>query len=260
MYYELYVDVLFLTNFMMDYILLLLVKQMLKCTATHGRICFGAALGAVLTCIIVIVPIPYSSIKQILFHILVNTCMIYGGLRIKTIRSYLKAIIMLYIGSFLLGGIMEAFWQYTRVGSLFLVIAIGGYYLTLGIWKFISYVQRWNQSHCEVELYNGNIIYKTKGIIDTGNSLRDPINGKPVSILNRAVIKQLIEKELEANIRYIPYQSISKNVGVLAVFQIDKMCIRQKEECWVEKPLIAISEEEISVGGECELILNPNLF
>lgn len=41
MYYELYIDVLFLVNFMMDYILLLLVRRMLKCTATHGNIWYG---------------------------------------------------------------------------------------------------------------------------------------------------------------------------------------------------------------------------
>ena len=52
-YYELYVDVLFLVNFMMDYLLLLLVKKMLKCTATHGRVCLGAFAGALLTCIVV---------------------------------------------------------------------------------------------------------------------------------------------------------------------------------------------------------------
>lgn len=260
MYYELYVDVLFLNNFMMDYILLLLVKKMLKCSATHGRICIGATIGAILTCIIIIVPMPHTFIKQILFHFVVNTCMIYVGLKIGTLRSFLKAIMMLYIGSFLLGGIMEAFWQYVRIGSLFLVIAILGYYIVLGIWKFTSYVQRWNQCHCEVELYLGNTKYRIKGIIDTGNGLRDPTNGKPVSVLNRTVVNKILGKEELKNIRYIPYQTIGKKSGVLPAFQIDRMCIYQKEECWVEKPLIAISEEEITVGGECEMILNPNLF
>ena len=155
MYYELYVDVFFLVNFMMDYILLLIVKRMLQCTATHGRICIGATIGSLLTCVVMILPIPYTIVKLILFHVFVNTCMIRVGLKIKNIRSFLKAIIMLYIGSVLLGGIMEVFRQYVRVGSFFLVVAIMGYYLVLGIWKFVSYMQRWNQCHCKVELYLG---------------------------------------------------------------------------------------------------------
>lgn len=260
MYYELYVDVFFLVNFMMDYILLLIVRKMLQCTATHGRICIGAAVGSLLTCLIVILPIPYAFIKLILFHVLVNTCMIRVGLKIKTIRSFLKAIIMLYIGSFLLGGIMEVFRQYVRVGSLFLVIAIAGYYLVLGIWKFVSYMQRWNQCHCKVDLYLGSEKYQIKGMIDTGNGLRDPISGKPVNILDRVTARNLLGEKKIKDVRYIPYQSIGKKAGVLPAVQFDRMCIWKDTECWVERPLIAISEEAISKGGEYEMILNPNLF
>lgn len=260
MYYELYVDVLFLVNFMMDYILLLIVRKMLKCTATHRRICIGAAVGSLLTCLVVILPIPYTIIKLILFHVLVNTCMIRVGLKIKTIRSFLKAIIMLYIGSFLLGGIMEVFRPYIRVGSLFLLIAIVGYYLVMAIWRFLSYMQRWNQCHYTVELYLGNKKYQIKGMIDTGNGLRDPISGTPVNILDRHTARTLFGEEHLKDVRYIPYQSIGKKAGVLPAVQFERMCILKDTECWVERPLIAISEETISKGGEYEMILNPNLF
>ena len=260
MYYELYVDVLFLVNFMMDYILLLIVRKMMKCTATHRRICIGAAVGSLLTCLVVILPIPYAIIKLILFHVLVNTCMIRVGLKIKTIRSFLKAIIMLYIGSFLLGGIMEVFRPYIRVGSLFLLIAIVGYYLVMAIWRFLSYMQRWNQCHYTVELYLGNKKYQIKGMIDTGNGLRDPISGTPVNILDRHTARTLFGEEHLKDVRYIPYQSIGKKAGVLPAVQFERMCILKDTECWVERPLIAISEETISKGGEYEMILNPNLF
>ena len=126
MYYELYIDVLFLVNFMMDYILLLIVRKMFSCSATHGNICLGAAIGSFLTCVVVVLPIPYAFVKFVLFHMFVNTCMIRVGLKIKTIPSFVKAMIMLYIGGFLLGGIMESFSQYVRVGSLFLFLAILG--------------------------------------------------------------------------------------------------------------------------------------
>ena len=260
MYYELYVDVLFLVNFMMDYILLLIVRKMLQCTVTHGRICLGAVVGSLLTCLVVVLPIPYAMIKLILFHVLVNTCMIRVGLKIKTIRSFLKAIIMLYIGSFLLGGIMEVVRQYVSVGSFFLVVAIAGYYLVLGIWKFVAYMQRWNQFHCRVDLYLGSEKYQIKGMIDTGNGLRDPISGKPVNILDRHTARTLFGEEHLKDVRYIPYQSIGKKAGVLPAVQFERMCIMKDTECWVERPLIAISEETISKGGEYEMILNPNLF
>ena len=81
--YELYIDVLFLVNFMMDYILLLLVRKMLKCTATHGNICIGAMTGSFLTCLVIILPVLHPFLKFILFHVVVNTAMIKAGLRSK---------------------------------------------------------------------------------------------------------------------------------------------------------------------------------
>lgn len=259
-YYELYVDVLFLVNFMMDYILLLIVRRMLKCSVTYGRICLGAIIGSALTCLVTILPIPYAIIKVLLFHTVVNGCMVQIGLKIKSIRNLVKSLIMLYIGGFLLGGILESFHQYVRFGSLFFAVSLGGYYLVLGAWKFISYIQRWNCYHCDVILYLGEKTYLLKGMIDTGNGLCDPLSGKPVSILNRESAKELFAKENVCNLRYVPYCTIGKKEGVLPTFQIDRMCIRQEREHWVELPLIGISEEMISVGREYDMIINPNLF
>ena len=260
MYYELYVDVLFLVNFMMDYILLLIVRKMLSCSATHGNVCLGAAVGSLLTCIVVILPIPYAFVKFVLFHMFVNTCMIRVGLKIKTIPSFVKAFIMLYIGAFLLGGIMEYFRQYVRVGSLFLLLAILGYYMVLGIWKFVSYLQRWNQIHCKVDLYLEDKKYRVRGLIDTGNGLRDPISGQPVSVLEQKTARKLLENKEEKTFRYVPYRTIGKAEGVLPVFRVDRMCVHKDSDYWIEAPLIGISEEEISAEGEYEMILNPNLF
>ena len=189
----------------------------------------------------------------------VNTFMIRVGLKIKDIRTMVKAIILLYVGGFLLGGILESIRQYVRMGSLFLVLAIISYYMVLGIWKFISHLQRWNRYHCEVELYLGENVYRMKGLIDTGNSLRDPVSDLPVSILEKRAAEKLLSGGVK-NIRYIPYQTIGRKDGVLQAFQIDKMCVRGEKECWIQAPLIGISEEKVSVRGEYEMILNPNLF
>ena len=46
LYYELYIDVYFRINLVMDYLLLLLVRSILKCTATHLRMLLGGLTGA----------------------------------------------------------------------------------------------------------------------------------------------------------------------------------------------------------------------
>ena len=253
-------DVLFLVNFMMDYLLLLLVKKMLKCSATHGNIFLGALIGSVLTCVVVILPIPYAIIKIILFHMFINTCMIRVGLKIKTIREFVKAILLLYIGSFLLGGILEMLRQYVKIGSLFFFLAILGYYLALGIWKFISYLQRWNQYHCNVDVVCGKNVYRMKGLIDTGNNLSDPITGDPVSIIDKDMAMKLFDKEQIKNVRYIPYRTIGNAESVLLIIRADQLRICGEKTYEINQPLLGISEEKVSVRGEYEMILNPNLF
>ena len=260
MYYELYVDVLFLVNFSMDYLLLLLVKKMLKCSATHGRLFLGAIAGALLTCVIVILPIPYTLIKLVLFHMLVNTCMIRVGLKIKNIRTFIKAMFLLYIGAFLMGGVIGAVRQYIRVGSLFLFVAIAGYYTVLGIWKFISGMQRFQQNIYEVEIHFGEKVWHIKGLLDTGNQLSDVVSGKPVSILDRRCAKELFGEIQIKNMRFIPYRTIGEKERVLAVITVDKLQICGEKECLIENALIGISESEITSGGEYEMILNQNLF
>lgn len=260
MYYELYIDVLFLVNFMMDFLLLLLVKKMLKCTATYGNICLGAATGALLTCVITILPIPYIFLKFILFHVIVNTFMIRVGLKIKNIGTIAKAYILLYIGGFLLGGVLQSFYQYVRVGSFFFAIAIGGYYFVSILWDVLSTILKINQYRCNVILYQGEKQRKVKGIIDTGNGLRDPISNQPVSVIDIDTAKKFLGNEKIEQIRYIPYHSIGKATGVIPTIKIDRMCVQNDKEWWIEEPLIGLSEERISANGEYQMILNPNLF
>ena len=87
MYYELYIDVLFLENFLMDYILLLITKHVLCSREPVWRICLAALAGALATCVVVAVRIPYTFIKYGLFYLIIPGIMLIVGLRIAKDRS-----------------------------------------------------------------------------------------------------------------------------------------------------------------------------
>ena len=219
MYYELYIDVLFLVNFMMDYILLLLARKMLKCTATHGNVFMGAMTGSFLTCLIIVLPISHAILKFILFHTVVNTAMIRFGLRIKDMRNTIKALFTLYAGGFLLGGVMEHLSQYAKIGSVFLFVAVAAYYVVTWIWNFFGLYAEGKRYRCRAELYIGEKRYSISGIIDTGNCLHDPITNEPVSILDKKTAVKFLGDEKAEKVRYVPYQSIGKQGGLLPVFE-----------------------------------------
>ena len=260
MYYEIYVDVFFLVNFAMDYLLLLLVRRILSCTATHGNVCLGAFVGALLTCLTVVIAMPYAWIKVVLFHLCINTGMIFVGLKIREIRVFVKAFVLLYIGAFLLGGILEAMGQYVTMGSLFLAVALAGYYLAIGCIKFVTKVHQWNSCRCKARIFMDGKSMEVTCLLDTGNQLHDPVSGKGVSILNPSTAQKLLGNTKVVGLRYIPYQTIGENAHVLPVFTAEKMQVFAEHNYEIVNPLIGISANEITKKGEYEMILNPNIF
>lgn len=254
MYYGLYIDVFFLVNFAMDYLLLQLVRKMLRCTTTHLKVFLGAVLGSVLTCIVVILPIPYLVLKLMVFHLLVNTCMIFVGLGVHTVREILKAIILLYISGFIMGGILESLNQYVKIGSFFLFFAILGYYVAYGIWSFLEGLFVFQGCHCQVEIVLGEHCYLIDGLLDTGNGLFEPNTKEPVSIVPREVADQIFAENQVDFFRWIPYQSIGKESGILKAFYADSMWIHGKKKHLVERPLIGVGEK-----GMKAFILHPDM-
>ena len=260
MYYELYIDVLFLVNFMMDYLVLLTTKKILKCSATHLNVCIGALIGALATCVIICLPIPYAFIKIIMFHTIVNTCMIKIGLKVSGASNFLKAFLLLYVSSILFGGILTLVQQYVRIGSLFFAIAIAGYYLVQGIWWLILQIQRINQYKCQVSLFIDNKIYKVTAMIDTGNRLTDPLTHQPVCLAERRAIEITSTEQEGRGIRYIAFHSVGCPAGMIPIIKFDRMCIHREEDYWVENPVIGLCEDVLSAEGEYEMILNPDVF
>ena len=124
MYYELYVDVFFMVNFTMDAILLILLKKLLACPAGYGRVFAGAATGAAMTCIAIVIFRKTPVLRFVVFHGVINVVMMKAGLGIKWGRELFRGWVLLYIESFLLGGVFQFVQQYIRRGSMFFLLAV----------------------------------------------------------------------------------------------------------------------------------------
>lgn len=262
MEYELYIDVFFLENFMMDYILLLLVRRILKCSATLGNIALGALAGSVLMCMAVACPLPCPVIKFFLFHAVISVIMLKTGLRIPWNRKMVWALFVLYTAGFLTGGVMEYLSQYTgwvKAVSLFFALAVGSYYICAGVLSLLSHVFRPGRFGCTVDLYWHGRKVTLDAVIDTGNSLRDPLTGDPVSVIDKDTAGDLFGERIPDKVRYIPYRSIGKTDGLLPAVRLEKLCIHEKSDRWVKEPLVGISGEDISTDGMYRMIVHPDL-
>lgn len=259
MYYELYIDVLFLENFMMDSLLLLAVNRVMRCSRSYGRIFLGGALGSVLTCLVIAVPFP-AVLKLVFFHIVINSLMITAGLRIRSAVQFIKAFLLLYFTAFVSGGILQALRPYLRYAGLFYASAVACFFIFSKLWKTVSVMFRKDRDIMEVAVYTEQGKYLMRALLDTGNVLSDPVTGAPVSILDPDSAGKMFGSEDQMpGFRYIPYRCVGGE-SIMKVFRAEKMCVRGEEELWVKSPLLGIGESSLCEDGSYQMILNPDIF
>lgn len=258
MYYELYVDIFFLVNFLMDIMILSVANKTLKCQTTWKNICLGALTGSVMTCVLVFTPVLDGVPGFIISHGLISLLMTRTGLRIQFHQGFWKAYITVYISAFLLGGVLLGMRQYIREGSIFLIFTFLGYLIVNVILKFVSFVGRYERINCDVLLVSKTNQIKVKALIDTGNRLFDTVSKRPVSIISKSTAKALWQEIPKEGVRYIPYRTIQGKGGVLPMLVLEKICLYQEKELWISEVCVAICEENIGTG-EYDMILNPNV-
>lgn len=257
MYYEIYMDVFFLVNFMMDYLLLTAVCRMLAGYFRRRRVLLGAFLGSLLTCLTIMIPTP-GLVKMLLCHGMVTTVMLRAAIPVHDMRGFVKAFFMLYGGGFLLGGIFSFFGQYIRTGSLFFLFAVISYELMQAVWAFWCQIHRQNQYVCEILVEQSGREVRIKGLVDTGNSLTDPLTGQPVCIVEREAVESLMENTQKR--RYIGFRSVGNEYARLLLVQFDSLSLTGKEKKQICDIWIGISDTRISTDGTYRILINPDIF
>ena len=96
--------------------------------------------------------------------------------------------------------------------------------------------------------------------VDTGNSLWEPISGKPVCVLYGCMAKELWKED--ALFRVIPYRSVGVEKGIMKAYLVNRIYldfggpVKCVENVWVAKAPEEIAKER---GSDC-LILHPQIL
>lgn len=259
MYHELYIDLFFLENLMMDSLLLLALDHILKCGTPRGRLFLCGAVGSFFTCVVIAIPLP-RIMKLLLFHLVINSVMIFFGLGIRCVAQFVRAYVLLYAVSVIMGGIMMLFRPYMRYISLFYCVGFGAYFLLIKLWKIMAYLVGRQGDIIRVTLYTERGEMTANALWDTGNRLRDYVTDVPVNVIDPELLSRITDRvENEKGFHMIPYQSVGGE-RVMKVFRIRRMCVHTDVDRWISEPVIGVSEEPVSVGKEYEIILNPGIF
>lgn len=280
--HEIYIDVVFGANLLMDYLLLCLVGRIFCLKKNRWRCMLAAVLGALYSCLVLWIPVNRYLPAQILLQGACAMGMVRIGYGLKKGGLLAKAMIALYLAAFLCGGLFEVLRGGRAVTPQMFLVFTAGTYVGCSALACLSEAFRTRRRN----LYPITLSYQGKtqtscGFYDSGNLLMDPAEKKPVSILETELLEHLLSRELVEHLkhlkeepgevfetelaglkpRFLPYQTIGKEEGILLAITLEKLCIHTPGEVIaIDGPVFALSFEPSALGKEYRVLLNSRLL
>ncbi|WP_343210006.1 sigma-E processing peptidase SpoIIGA [Anaerolentibacter hominis] len=220
-----YIDVFFFLNAIMDLLILGLVNEMMHPRGRWRRILPAALFGALAACLDLIFTLPVL-LRIILLYGVTDVVMVLLAWGYPGPRRLVRSCILLYAVSWLTAGAFSFLYQ--RLNKTFwLSVGMTGIILFLFLRQFLQ--ERKEEKGCfRVEITFQGRSVSTTGLLDTGNSLKDPTTGKPVAVAESAVMKELLCKDVldyVDRVRMIPYHSVGKQGGLLTGIVVDTLTV-----------------------------------
>ena len=250
-----YGEFLFAENFISGFIILVLTARLQGIAADKWRISAGAVMCGLYSFVLFLNMGWILSLFCKLAFSVVVVITSFGRSGLKTAASTTG---VFYIMSFLMGGVTIAVMYCVRIPGL---SANGSVYM-----KCLAYIQiaagiaaSWFLGKWLAELLKEKAIRKAKmrhveiridenswrfmALVDTGNFLKDPVNGRPVAVISKSAgekIRREIGPLLQMRMCLIPYKSVGRS-GLMEGIRTDMISI---DEVHVERVMLAISDSD----------------
>lgn len=298
---QVYVDVMLGVNFIMDFFIIWAVGRMANARFRFLRLVLGALLGASYSLVIFF---PESIIlNSLLAKFLCSVGMILLAFAPLSLKALFRSLVYLYLISFAMGGAVIAaiylsdgspgylqvingaavyfggfHYGWLSVGlGVALLVGLGGYYFLRKNWLHHALV-----NNLSIE-FPGKKVH-LQALLDTGNQLCDPLNKKPVIVVEVGILKDLlpanlleavtsneeinlpvlsgcIEEEWASRLRLIPFNSVGRAHGMMLGLRPDGVEIRGKNTAIRCKDVvIGLVNRNLSKEDKYQALLHPQLF
>lgn len=207
---RIYIDLFFLFNIIMDFMIILATSIILRRNTNIFKIIVSSLLGGIFSILL------FSNINNILIEILSIIIMVLISFGYNSFRYTVRNILYMYILSILLGGLIYLFnikVSNSVILSYLIILIIASLVLILYI-KEMKKIKNIYNNYYKVDIY-----FKDKekisvvGFLDTGNNLYDPYKKRPIILLSSKYQK-------EDNYILVPYHTISGS-GLLKCIKPD---------------------------------------
>ena len=291
-----YIDMLFLVNFLLDFIVLWATARLAQIRVSPWRLAGGACLGALYSVLVLLPGLERLSTFELKF--LVSLVMLLSVFAPVSWKKFGQALLFFYLVAFTMGGAVFGF-VYFITGSniskalgsftmdyLWLIVAV----ITAGLlgkygmpYLKKSLLQDLLKVPLEITVQGRQL--KIYGLVDTGNQLVDPVTGMPVIIVEYSVLSPLLPPQLkelvsgggEFNLskladvvpeegtvppfRVIPFTTIGKRHGLLIGFRPDEVTVYVGDRKIRKRDvIIGIYNMRLSPRGTYRALLHPDLL
>ncbi|MGP4106898.1 sigma-E processing peptidase SpoIIGA [Virgibacillus sp. L01] len=294
-----YLDAVWLLNFFLDLMLLMLTQALAKDSTQKVRILLGAFIASLLVPLSIFYPNSFftSVIGKLIYSIIIILC----AFQFRSIYRMIKLLLLFYFTTFAIGGglIGIHFLLQDPIGlsANGILTFNSGYgdpiswlFIVIGfplVWIFTKARMdkhavekiRYDQL-CPVTIQIENKSNSTTGYIDSGNQLVDPLSKKPVIICDEYFLKkwfssdewemlkvahdeldfEKLPKDWEKRINIIPFQGVEGNRTFMMAIKPDNVVIFYNDQKIVtRKILIGIQFADLTKDQSYHCLLHPQI-
>ena len=197
MHQEVYIDIVFAANLLMDYILLRLTGIVLRRKNSRRRCLAAAAVGALFACLNLYVRPGKTGVLTIVLRVVCAVFMIWIAYEIQDVKHMTGAALFFFGMTFLTGGFWMAVSENRRVTAVFFLSCAAVTYGGLSLMICLMEQIKESREHIyPVALKYHGQLQETYGLYDTGNRLCDTVTGAPVSVADPEILRSLLSEEL----------------------------------------------------------------
>lgn len=292
-----YAEYVFLENFIMNYFILSLTGKFAKFKSKRIKFIMASSLGALYAFVIFFPSLHFFF--SVLMKIACSMLIIIVCFTPYHFKDFFRLMGIFYLVTLVFGGAGFALFYFNNFNGIisngiFYIanISIKNIFISCGVAYILiqfswGYIQ--DQLSREQILMDVSIEINTKkadlrGIVDTGNSLIDPISKYPVMIVEYNAIKDILPTEIKdilldnkifnleqiitqlngsswvTRFRIIPYRALGTENGMLIGFKPDNVLIyNDKYYRDIKDIIVAIYNRNLSKTGDYRALLHPDI-
>lgn len=294
-----YVEYLLIENIIINFIILYVTEKITRTKTSKLRLFIASLVGSLYTLMVFFPNLQFMG--RFLIKFSVSILILIIAFNPERFKEFLKQLSTFYLISFAFAG--------TTIGIFYILnnkLTISNFsfkdhnelmkFLILGIGLAVILIRsilknnwiRLNQKNCltDVTINLNNKKAHLRALIDTGNSLKEPISQKPVIIAEynalKAILPELVKKvysenkELDLNyvanimeklgdqikLRLIPFKSLGNENGILIGFVPDSIDIYFDDETreMTDDIVVAIYNNKLTMDEEYNGLLHPEIL